>query len=105
MWLCCPSTFNPDVGPSVLSDAGDPGSPIAPDVPIKAAVASGLSPMVALNGTNISARIGIVPNDVPMPIVNNNPTIIIHRAATKKLSTIQAIADSSRLLNAPDTVY
>src|SRR5699024_12383044 len=95
-----PSDLNPEFGPSVLSDAGDPASPIAPDVPINAAVASGLSPIVALKGTKIAARIGMVPKDGPIPIVTSNPTAIITRAASRWLSQSQVPADSTTSMTA-----
>ena len=35
IWLCCPSAFNPDVGPKVVSEAGEPASPRAAAAAIK----------------------------------------------------------------------
>ena len=74
MWLCCPSAFSPDVGPSVLSDEGEPASPSAAAVPTIAKVAIGLNPSCILNGTKMAAIIGIVEKDDPIPIVISRPT-------------------------------
>lgn len=79
MWLCCPSAFNPEVGPSVVSDAGEPASPRAAAAAISIIICSGLNPILTHTGTNSTAIIGIVPNEVPMPIVMNKPKISIIR--------------------------
>ena len=84
MWLCCPSTFKPAVGPRVESDAGEPASPNAPAVPINAMVAKGLKPSSKASGTKIAAIIGIVAKDDPIPIVTNNP--ITNMINTAKLT-------------------
>ena len=36
---CCPSAFNPDVGPRVESEAGEPASPRAPATEINKIIA------------------------------------------------------------------
>src|SRR5699024_11176825 len=64
----------PAVGPSVESDAGEPASPNAPAVPIRAAVANGENPVAIHIGTYNAAIMGTVPNDVPIPIVTTKPT-------------------------------
>src|SRR5690625_4933706 len=74
IWSCLPSAFRPEVDPNVESDAGEPASPNAPAVPINAAVANGEKPAAIQIGTYRAAIIGIVPNDVPIPIVTIKPT-------------------------------
>ena len=51
IWSCCPSTPKPAVGPKVESEAGEPASPSAAAVPIKATVASGEKPNCTHKGT------------------------------------------------------
>src|SRR5690625_5513071 len=85
MWLCCPSAFSPEVGPKVLSEAGEPASPMAPADPISAAVANGLNPMAAHSGTNTAAKTGTVPKEVPIPMVINKPTSIMTTVASNRL--------------------
>ena len=66
MWLCCPSAFNPAVGPSVVSEAGEPASPKAAAAHIKIIVAGVEKPSFVHKGTNNTAKIGIVPKEVPV---------------------------------------
>ena len=77
IWLCWPSAFNPDVGPRVVSEAGEPASPRAAAAAISIIICSGLKPIFTQTGTNNTAIIGIVPKEVPIPIVINNPKISI----------------------------
>ncbi len=51
MWLCRPSALRPDVGPRVLSEAGEPASPNAPATPIRRAIAAGENPTLNPSGT------------------------------------------------------
>ena len=81
MWSCWPSAFSPEVGPSVESEAGEPASPNAPAVPTKAAVAITEKPSSKHKGTNKVAIIGTVENELPIPMVINNPTNKITAAA------------------------
>lgn len=81
MWLCWPSTFNPDVGPSVVSEAGEPASPSAAAAASTITVAGRLKPSFKQIGTNKTARIGMVPKEVPIPIVINKPINNINAAA------------------------
>ena len=81
MWLCCPSTLSPEVGPSVVSDAGEPASPSAAAAARTITVAGILNPSFIQIGTNRTARIGIVPKDVPIPMVINRPIKSISVAA------------------------
>src|SRR5690625_3860481 len=83
MWLCLPSAFNPAVGPRVESLAGDPASPKAPAVPSNVAIASGEKSAAKQIGTYNAARMGIVPNEEPIPKVttrrtNNNITAVVN---------------------------
>ena len=71
---CCPSTFNPAVGPSVVPEAGEPASPSAAEAAKTTIASNGVKPKCTNIGTNNTANIGIVPKDVPIPIVINNPT-------------------------------
>ena len=50
MWLCPPSIFSPTVGPSVLSLAGEPASPIPAATPMIKIVAAVLKPNCAASG-------------------------------------------------------
>src|SRR3989344_1838753 len=77
--------FRPEVGPRVESDAGDPASPNAPAVPTILTIAIGLKPSCTHKGTKITARIGTVENDEPIPMVTNNPTSNISKAPTALL--------------------
>ena len=51
MWSCCPSAFSPDVGPSVVSDAGDPASPSAPATATMNTIAAGEKFSFSASGT------------------------------------------------------
>ena len=73
MWLCCPSAFNPAVGPKVVSEAGEPASPKAAAAHKRITIAGVEKPSFVHNGTNKTAKIGIVPKEEPMPIVINKP--------------------------------
>ena len=77
MWLCCPSAFKPAVGPRVVSEAGEPASPKAADAANSTTICGMLKPNLAQIGTNNTAKIGIVPKDVPIPIVIKSPKINI----------------------------
>ena len=81
MWLCCPSMFKPAVGPRVVSEAGEPASPNAAAAASTITVDGRLKPSFKHIGTNKTAKIGIVPKEVPMPIVINNPINSIRDAA------------------------
>ena len=91
MWSCWPSAFKPDVGPSVESEAGEPASPKAPAVPTSAAVAITEKPRSKHKGTNKVAIIGTVENELPIPIVINNPTNKITPAAKGLLPSKRAM--------------
>ena len=73
MWLCCPSILSPEVGPKVVSDAGEPASPSAAEAASITIICSVLNPSFKHKGTKSAASIGMVPNEVPMPIVINKP--------------------------------
>ena len=73
MWLCWLSAFNPAVGPKVVSDAGEPASPKAAAAHNKTTVAGIEKPNFIHKGINNTAKIGIVPNDEPIPIVIISP--------------------------------
>lgn len=77
IWLCWPSAFKPAVGPNVVSDAGEPASPKAAAAAKSTTICCGLNPKCVQTGINKTANIGIVPKDVPIPIVINNPIIKI----------------------------
>ena len=74
--------FKPEVGPSVVSDAGEPASPNAAAAAITIMVAGRLNPNFMQIGANKTAKIGIVPNDEPIPIVMKSPIKSINPAAT-----------------------
>lgn len=101
MWSCWPSTFNPDVGPRVLSEAGEPASPNAPAVPTSAIIAAGLKPNAEANGTYIVAIIGIVPKEVPIPIVTISPIKSIIIAPINLLPPIKPVAASTKVSTPP----
>ena len=86
MWLCCPSAFKPDVGPRVVSEAGEPASPRAAAAARRTTICWVLKPILAHIGTNKTAKIGIVPKEVPIPIVIKSPSINITRDVSKMLS-------------------
>ena len=69
MWLCWLSTFKPEVGPKVVSLAGEPASPKAAEAESKTTVEISLKPNFMQTGIKNTAKIGIVPKDVPIPIV------------------------------------
>lgn len=73
IWLCCPSAFKPAVGPSVVSEAGEPASPKAAAAAKSTTICCGLKPKWLQTGINKTAKIGIVPKEVPIPIVINKP--------------------------------
>ena len=73
MWSCWLSAFNPAVGPSVVSEAGEPASPKAAEADNKHTVAGIEKPNFVQIGTNNTAKIGIVPKEEPMPIVIIKP--------------------------------
>ena len=75
--MCCPSAFNPDVGPNVVSEAGEPASPSAAAAARRTIICCGLNPCFTQIGIKRTASIGIVPNEVPIPIVINKPIISI----------------------------
>lgn len=77
IWLCWLSTFNPEVGPNVVSLAGDPASPKAADAESNITVEISLRPNFKQTGIKNTANIGIVPKDVPIPIVIIKPKISI----------------------------
>ena len=81
MWLCCPSAFKPAVGPNVVSDAGEPASPKAAAAAKTIIIEGTLNPNFTQIGTYKTARIGIVPKEVPIPIVMNSPTNSIKQVA------------------------
>src|SRR5699024_10083785 len=98
------SALRPAVEPSVESDAGEPASPKAAAVPIKAALASGDIPVSIKTGAYNAAKIGIVPNDVPIPIVINNPTLSRTIAINQGESPVMATVVSTTSLIAPVSV-
>ena len=69
--------FNPAVGPNVVSEAGEPASPKAAAAAINTTICGILKPKLTHIGTNNTAKIGIVPKDVPIQIVMNKPKISI----------------------------
>src|SRR5699024_3419647 len=86
------------------SDAVEPASPKAAAVPIKAALASGDIPVSIKTGAYNAAKIGIVPNDVPIPIVINNPTLNRTIAINQGESPVMATVFSTNSLIAPVSV-
>ncbi len=101
MWSCCPSTLSPAVGPSVLSDAGEPASPNAPAVPTNAIIAGVLNPNSRARGTNMAASMGTVPKEVPIPIVIIRPIKSITIAAINLLPPIIATLASTNASTPP----
>src|SRR5699024_10082617 len=95
---------SPEVGPSVESDAGEPASPSAAAVPINAALANGDMPTAIKTGAYNAAKIGIVPNDVPIPIVINNPTTNKKNATDKCDSPVTFIVASTNSAIPPVSV-
>src|SRR5699024_11990698 len=73
-------------------------------VPIKAALASGDIPVSIKTGAYNAAKIGIVPNDVPIPIVINNPTLNRTIAINQGESPVMATVFSTNSLIAPVSV-
>ena len=51
MWLCWLSAFKPEVGPKVLSEAGEPASPKAAAMPMSKMVAEMPNPNDRQSGT------------------------------------------------------
>src|SRR5699024_5254664 len=93
--------FNPAVGPSGESDAGLPASPNAAAVPIKAALAIADTPVAARTGIYKAAKIGIVPNDVPIHIVMTNPADKSKTAIINLESPVKLKVDSTSSFTAP----
>ena len=81
IWSCCLSAFKPDVGPSVVSEAGEPASPNADEAHKRIIIEGVENPSFVHNGTNKTAKIGIVPKDEPIPIVIIKPTNRIAKVA------------------------
>ena len=103
IWLCCPSAFNPAVGPRVVSDAGEPASPRAAEAAINITICAGLNPIFTHNGTNNTDNIGIVPKDVPIPIVINKPNTNIINDVNKMLFGNTLITVFIKASIAPDS--
>ena len=104
MWLCCPSAFKPEVGPRVVSEAGEPASPRAAAAARSTAICAVLNPSFIQIGINNTAKIGIVPNDVPIPIVIKCHKINIIRATAKIFSGIIEITEFTRVSIEPDAL-
>ena len=51
IWSCCPSALNPEVGPNVESEAGEPASPIIEAAVIKIIIAGVEYPILRVSGT------------------------------------------------------
>ena len=75
------SALSPAVGPKVVSEAGEPASPRAAAAAITITEAGTLSPRLEHKGTNSTARMGMVPNDVPIPMVIKSPSKSISETA------------------------
>ena len=75
------SAFNPDVGPNVVSEAGEPASPNAEAAHKRIMIEGVEKPNLTHKGTNKTAKIGIVPKDEPIPIVIIRPIINIAKLA------------------------
>ena len=73
IWLCCPSAFKPALGPKVVSEAGEPASPRAAAAHKRIIIAGVEKFNFAQSGMNKTAKIGIVPNDEPIPMVIKRP--------------------------------
>ena len=74
-----------------MSDAGEPASPNAAAAAIIITVAGILNPKFIQIGTKRTARIGIVPKEVPIPIVTNNPIKSIKILAISLLPHINGV--------------
>ena len=86
--------MSPDVGPNVESDAGEPASPKAAAIPINKMIAGTEKPKCNPIGIYMDAITGMVPKEVPIPIVISNPTISITMAPTNFESIIVTVADT-----------
>ena len=62
-----------------MSEAGEPASPKAAAAARSTTICGTLKPCLIHTGINSTARIGIVPKDVPIPIVIKSPIIRIMR--------------------------
>ena len=82
IWLCWLSAFKPAVGPSVVSEAGEPASPSADAAQSSIILCGAEKPSFKHNGINKTAKIGIVPKDEPIPIVIIRPINNIAAAAS-----------------------
>ena len=76
------SAFKPAVGPNVVSEAGEPASPNAAAAQRRIMLCTLVKPSFKHNGTNKTAKIGMVPKDEPMPIVIIRPIKSIALAAS-----------------------
>ena len=94
--MCCPSAFNPAVGPNVVSEAGEPASPNAAAADKTIIIDGILKPNFKQIGIYKTAKIGIVPKEVPIPIVINRPTNNIAAAATTLLDPINGVIEFTR---------
>ena len=88
MWLCWPSAFSPAVGARVVSDTGEPVSPMVAAAAIKRGVAPKLRPSSEHRGTYSTDRTGTVPKEVPVPITITRPTSIITKAPRNLLPSM-----------------
>ena len=79
IWLCCPSAFNPAVGPSVVSEAGEPASPKAAAADRTIIIDGILNPNFTQIGTYKTAKIGIVPKEVPIFSWRQNYTLLSNK--------------------------
>ena len=75
-----------------MSEAGEPASPSAAAAESSITVAGMLRPIFAQTGTNNTARIGIVPKDVPITIVIKRPMASIIVSASSLLPPINSDA-------------
>ena len=93
MWLCCLSKLSPALGPKVVSEAGEPASPNAAAEAKTIIVAGAEKPSLTQIGTNKTAKIGIVPKDVPIPIVIKSPSKSISAVAKNFECSIKGMAE------------
>ena len=101
MWLCWPSAFKPDVGPRVVSDAGEPASPNAAAAASNTTICGTLKPIFAQIGTNKTAKIGIVPKEVPIPMVIKRPSKSMNNDVSTMLLGKKETHDCTRVSIAP----
>ena len=101
IWSCCLSALSPALTPKVVSLATLPASPKAPAMPMMKIIAAFEKPSERHSGQNKAAIIGIVPKEVPMPIVMTSPTKSITNTATNALCSIKGISASTRLSMPP----